>query len=120
MKGLIIKPYWANKILDGDKTLEIRSSNINIRGTICVIISGTSKVWGTVELVDSFLIPDKDFEKFKDEHLIDCKREDIPYKKLYGWKLENPKKFDEPIKYEHKLGCVKWVNLDGLENKIKL
>ena len=54
MKGLIIKPYWANKILGEEKTLEIRISNSNIRGTIGIVISGTSKVWGTVELVDSF------------------------------------------------------------------
>ena len=118
MKGLIIKPYWANKILDGEKTLEIRSRNINIRGTIGVVISGTSKVWGTVDLVDSFLIPDKDFEKFRDNHLIDCKREEISYKKTYGWKLENPKKFDAPIEYNHKLGCVQWVNLDDLESQL--
>ena len=38
---------------------------------------------------------------------------------IYGWKLENPKRFNEPIDYEHKLGCVKWVNLNNLEDKIK-
>lgn len=119
MKGLIIKPYWANKILNGEKTLEIRSNNTNIRGVIGIIISGTSKVWGIAELTDSFLIQDENFEKFKDEHLIDCKREEIPYKMIYGWKLENPKRFNEPIDYEHKLGCVKWVNLNNLEDKIK-
>lgn len=118
MKGLIIKPYWANKILGEEKALEIRISNSNIRGTIGIVISGTSKVWGTVELVDSFFIPDEDFEKFKEFHLIDCKREDISYKKLYGWKLKNPKKFDEPISYKYKLGCVKWVNLGDIENEI--
>ncbi|NYC91934.1 hypothetical protein B0I49_005584, partial [Clostridium beijerinckii] len=35
----------------------------------------------------------------------------IPYKKLYGWILENPIIYNEPIPYEHKQGCVIWVNL---------
>ena len=90
MKGLIIKPYWANKILDGEKTLEIRGANSNIRGTIAIIISGTSKVWGTVDLVDSFLIEYKDFKKFYKEHRIDCDREDISYKNLFGFSSFHP------------------------------
>ena len=111
MKGLIIKDYWANKILDGQKSIELRSSNTKIRGTIGVIISKTSKVWGTVDIVDSIELSDEDFYNLAEKHLVTCNREDISYKKLYGWVLENPKRFEEPIPYDHKKGCVIWVNL---------
>lgn len=111
-KGFILKKEWAEKILSGEKTLEIRNRNTKIRGTVGVIISGTSKVWGTIDIVDSIKIPDDEFESYNTLHRINCSRNDLSYKQIYGWKLENPVRYSEPIPYEHKLGCVIWVNLD--------
>ena len=53
MKGLIIKAPWIDYILSGKKTWEIRGCNTKIRGEIALIQSGTGKIYGTVELVDS-------------------------------------------------------------------
>lgn len=112
MKGLIIRPHWAEKILSGEKTLELRGSNTRIRGTIGIIQSGTGKVFGTVELVDSIPLNEVAFNQMKPQHQVFCSRQEIPYPKLYGWKLENPIRYKNPIPYTHKQGCVTWVNLE--------
>ena len=62
MKGLIIKSKWADLILNRDKTIELRSSNTNIRGTIGIIKSGSKKVYGTVDI--TFTAAGKGFTKF--------------------------------------------------------
>lgn len=114
MKGLIIKEYWAKLILDGLKSMELRGSKTKIRGTISIIISGTGMVFGTVDLIDCIELTDTDFYNRINEHCWKDGREKISYKKVYGWKLDNPKKFEKPIPYTHKQGCVIWVNLDDL------
>ncbi|MCP1133362.1 ASCH domain-containing protein [Paenibacillus polysaccharolyticus] len=52
VNGLIIKPNWADMVLSGTKPWEIRGRRTNKRGTIGIIKSGSSKVFGTVNLVD--------------------------------------------------------------------
>lgn len=113
MKGLIIKEPWANLILEGQKNMELRGSNTKIRGKIGIIKSGSKKVFGTVELIDCIQITNRDdYNSYRENHMVSCEFEDITYKKLYGWILKNPIEFKEPITYEHKLGCVIWVNLE--------
>ena len=43
-KGLIIKSPWIEKIFEGKKTWEIRNKDVNYRGKIYLIKSGTDKV----------------------------------------------------------------------------
>ena len=52
MTGLIIRSPWIEKILAGEKTWEIRSSNTNVRGPIALIRGGSGLVVGTCDLVD--------------------------------------------------------------------
>lgn len=112
MKGLIIKPHWADLILAGVKTWEIRSSNTNIRGTVAIIKSGTGKIFGTVELVESGEIDVIDFSFNREKHRLSQEQEKgITYKNPHAWVLRNPIRFDEPIPYKHPQGAVIWVNL---------
>lgn len=113
MKGLIIKPKWADLILDRNKIMELRSSNTLIRGAIGLVKSGSKMVYGTVELVDSIPLDKSTYNYYKSWHKVDLPYEQLPYKKTYGWILSNPIKFDKPIPYNHKQGCVIWVNLEG-------
>ena len=53
MDGLIIKPKWGELILNGLKSWEIRGSNTSHRGRHYLIESGTNKVYGEFDLVDS-------------------------------------------------------------------
>lgn len=114
MKGLIIKPYWADLILKGIKDIELRSQNTKIRGTIGIIKSKTKKVYGTVDLVDCIEINEKKYYELKNRHQVYQSFNSIPYKKLYGWVLKKPILFKEPIPYNHKKGCVIWVNIEDI------
>lgn len=115
MKGLIIKPYWADLILNGNKTMELRSSKTNIRGKIGIIKNGSKQVYGTVELIDCVKLDSDLYYKNKKRHCVEETYDKIPYKNLYGWILKYPIKFNKPIPYNHKQGCIIWVNLEGDE-----
>ena len=58
MKCLIVKPPFANYIVNGIKTIEYRSRKTNIRGRIGIIESGSSTILGDVQLVDCTYNPD--------------------------------------------------------------
>jgi len=115
MKGLIIKDPWVDLILRGEKTWEIRSSNVKIRGEIALIKSGTGKIFGTVELVDSKELTLEEYRDSEDFHFIPEEKLKLPYKRTYAWFLKNPNMFDTPIPYHHPQGAVIWVNLDNLK-----
>ncbi|GEN52382.1 ASCH domain-containing protein [Halobacillus faecis] len=113
MKGLLIKEPWIDMILNGEKTWEIRGTNTKQRGTIGLIKSGTSQVFGTVEIADSLPLTTPVYEKSTGLHGIpeeDCQQ--MPYKRTYAWVLQNPVLYEEPIPYTHPLGAVIWVDLD--------
>lgn len=113
MKGLVIKSPWIEMILQGKKTWEIRGSNTKIRGKIALIKSGSGKIFGTVDVVDSFAVDLTMYQNEKNMHQI----QDVsvlPYPKTHAWILENPVIFDEPIPYVHPQGAVIWVNLEEL------
>ena len=110
-KALIVKPYWVDFLLKGEKTLEIRGSHTQIRGTIGVVKSGTGLIYGTVEVVESVALDDKTYEERRSEHRVPAPFEDIPYRQVCGWKVQNPILFQTPRPYHHKQGCVIWVNV---------
>lgn len=113
MKGLIIKSPWIEKILNGQKTWEIRGSHTHIRGKVALIKSGTGLVYGTVDLVDSLLLERNLAKSMQEKHCISEEVfEKVSYKKVYAWVLENPVLFETPIPYKHPQGAVIWVNLD--------
>ncbi|MFB9330046.1 ASCH domain-containing protein [Paenibacillus aurantiacus] len=114
MKGLIIKPYWADLILSGQKTWEIRGSRTHQRGRIGIIKSGSGEVCGSVDLVDCIPIHDNDDPDMlianQDKHHVPFGA--IPYRKPWAWVLENPTVYTDPVPYKHPLGAVIWVNLE--------
>eukprot|EP00435_Cladocopium_sp_Y103_P046798 s1761_g13.t1 len=54
--ALIIKEKWALKLLNGEKSWEIRGSSTAKRGTIAIAISGTGKLYGEITLVDAKMV----------------------------------------------------------------
>ena len=115
MNGLILKKEPANFILDGKKTVEIRGFKTHIRDTIAIIMSGTKSIWGTVEIYDCIELNKELYEKdWCKKHKSSKTYEELLkiYPKPYAWLLKNAKRFDEPIAYKHKQGCVTWVKLD--------
>ena len=68
--ALAIKPYWGNKILDGDKTIELRGKNTKKRGHIALAFSGTGLLHGTVKIVDSYPVDRQWLENNRDKHAV--------------------------------------------------
>lgn len=120
MKVLTIKQPWASLIVNGYKKYEFRSWKTNYRGKI-LIHAGMSiendmvlklknynleyikgAIIGEAEIVDCILVD----EQFNNE-LIQI--DSVVYSKnshqaTYAWKLENIKKYDNPIYIKGKLG----------------
>ncbi|MEC0091460.1 ASCH domain-containing protein [Paenibacillus macquariensis] len=113
MNGLIIKPKWADLILSGKKTWEIRDRQTHILGTIGIIKSGSGLIYGTVDLVDCMLLTPAMYGLSSEEHRIPS---DVPvtYKQPYAWVLKNPITYPEPRPYKHPQGAVIWVELPEL------
>ncbi|MBO8171923.1 MAG: ASCH domain-containing protein [Bacillaceae bacterium] len=110
-RALIIREPWANKILCHEKTVEIRGSRTNVRGTIGIISGGTGTISGIVDLIDvSGPLTLEAYNNLAKERGGAIK-EALPYKKTYAWRLANPKKFLMPVPYKHPNGAVIWVRL---------
>ena len=130
MKVLTIKQPWASLIVNGYKKYEFRSWKTNYRGKI-LIHAGMSiendmalkvkkynleyvkgAIIGEAEIVDCILVD----EQFNNQ-LIQIDK--VVYGKnnhitTYAWKLENIKKYDNPIYIKGKLGL--W-NYEGDDNE---
>lgn len=115
MKGLVIKEKWADMILNGEKTWEIRGSQTKQRGRICIIKSGSGKIFGSVDLVDCIPLHGGDDVELilnnHDKHRVPLGA--IPYRKPWAWVLKDPLIYPFPIRYDHPQGAVIWVNLEG-------
>lgn len=111
MKGLIIKPYWADLILCGDKTWEIRGSNTNVQGSVQIIKSKSGKIYGEAELYDCFPLTEALYNENRDKHRVKMDFGMLWYNKPHAWVFRNVKKYEKPIPYNHPQGAVIWVNL---------
>ena len=120
MKVLTIKQPWATLIVEGYKEYEFRSWKTNYRGKL-LIHAGLSiektmeerfkeynlkydrgAIIGEATITDCILV-DEDFnQKLSDKNPLVYARSNHVEK--YAWKLENRKKYDEPIYIKGKLG----------------
>ena len=120
MKALTIKEPWATLIIEGYKTYEFRSWKTNYRGKILIHAGMTLEkenaekfkeynldysrgaIIGEAEITDCIFVTKEVNEKLK-------KINPLVYGKSghvekYAWKLENVKKYDEPIFIKGQLG----------------
>lgn len=118
MKALSIKQPWANLIMNGKKTIEIRRWRHPYRGTLLIhtgrkydpegkamfdeAITPLGAILGTVELVRI-----KQYDEYKDwyeDFLSHMNPYDWFNKGLYGWVFENPQPLMEPIRMKGETG----------------
>ena len=88
MKALSIKDPWASLIVEGKKTIELRTWRTNYRGPVLIHRSGKGGgIIGVMEIVDVVEIESKDrFRSLRHKH----HAPDTFYReKLYGWILQN-------------------------------
>ena len=109
-KGLIIQREHCENILNGSKLWEMRSKITKFRGEFGLIISGTGMVYGKVRLIHVSSARIDTEEKWARSIWFHKCDEFMPQRPV-PWLLRGAVKFDEPIPYKHKNGCVTWVNL---------
>jgi hypothetical protein len=118
MKALSLRQPWADWVIQGKKTLELRSWTVNYRGPLAIHASQivneeacrahgirpeqltTGAIIGVVELVGIELLDDTGFAKRKNEHLA----EGLFKPPLYAWRLTNAKILPSPIPYHGRMG----------------
>lgn len=119
MKAITIKQPWAELILQGRKTIELRTWGTTYRGRIAVHAGSGLKreacdaygidpagltrgaLVGTVEIVDIIELDGESWDELRGEHL--SLREEFPGD-LLGWRLANPQRLPEPIPWKGRLG----------------
>lgn len=122
MRALLIRRPWIDKILDGEKTWEIRGSRTSVGGQIGLIASGSGTVVGVCDLsgcigpltADEFRKNAKKAGKRPSEVTLGY------YRQTYAWVLKNARRLQRPVPYKHPSGAVIWVRLEtAVEKKIK-
>lgn len=113
MKGLIIKEEWIDKILYNNKTLEIRNCDTkNINMDIYILESNTQKIRAIAKIKKTIKLNKKIWEEEKNNHQVDITFDKLltKYKTPYAWEIKIVKIIDKELYYEHKNGCIIWVN----------
>lgn len=119
MKVLTIKEPWATLIVSGYKKYEFRSWKTNYRGKLLIHAGLSSEkemmkkvedynldytngaIIGEAVITECILVDEEFSEELKN---INSVVYGDNYVGLYAWKLENIKKYDEPIYIKGKLG----------------
>jgi len=97
MRALAVKPKYAHQIIEGKKTIEIRSKRTKIKERVAIYSSAPEKkIIGTVEIVASSKCNDDiEYELYKNKHLAPDKY--YIEGKTHFWHLRRPVKFGTPI-----------------------
>lgn len=110
-RALIVAEPWIDKILSGEKIIEMRSRATKIRGRIGLIRKGSGLIVGDVWLDECLEVRIDLLPIFKPGHCIDYKKHPELNKYHFAWKLERVNKYDRPIPYKHPQGAVVWVKV---------
>jgi predicted transcriptional regulator len=93
MKALSIREPWAGLIVDGKKSIELRTWRTHYRGPALIHRSGKNGgIIGSMEIVDVIKI--ESLEQFRTLHNKHHAPEDFFQKKLYGWIINNARPVD--------------------------
>lgn len=114
-KALIIDTPHIDRILDGSKCWEMRSTDSKVRGRIALIRKKSGTVIGTAELVATHgPLNRQQMLANVERHRIDASRIESGAvdKWVWAWELRNVLRLAEPVQYRHPNGAVIWVNLD--------
>ena len=118
--ALLIKRKYAELILSGEKTWELRKSYTHVRGPI-YLLSG-NYLLGKVKLIGVLgpFTPEELREKYK-YHRASYEGFLARYaKRIYAWVLKDPVKFTRPTKVRVPRGAQLWVrNYEIVDSEIE-
>lgn len=124
-RGLVIKAEALHKILDGRKTMELRSKPNLQLGPVALIEKGSKKIYAVANLVESVDLSDiYAFRKASKEHAVEADRINEVFAKGWtnGWVLADVTTLAAPVDYIHKgMSQVKLdtAAIDALEIQLR-
>ena len=109
----MVRAPYAGRIVDGEKTWEMRGRFTRLRGAIGIIAGGTGTIVGVATLVDCLGSLDLA------QHQAGWRRrgakapspEPLPYPTTYVRVLADARRITPAVPYAHPLGAVIWVSL---------
>lgn len=112
-RALIIRSPHIEKILDGTKSWEMRSTKTTVRGRIALIRGGTCQIVGLATMYGSLPALTEDrWEATREHHQVDDLERLRKWR--FPWQMIDPEKLEAPIPYQHPRGAVLWVDLEAL------
>lgn len=114
MKALIIREPWISLILSGEKTWEMRSTNLRHRGLIGLIRQGSGLVVGVARVTDC--LPALSREAYAAnfvKHRIPPAEQAAAFDRGWRvpWVLSEVRALSSAVPYRHKSGAQSWVVL---------
>lgn len=122
MRALVIRRPWIDKILEGEKTWEIRGSRTSVRNQIGLITSRSRAVVGVCDLVECIgpLTSGVFRKNAKKAGMRPGEATLGYYRQTYAWVVKNAQQLARPVEYRHPSGAVIWVRLESdVEKKIR-
>jgi hypothetical protein len=123
VKALSLRQPWADLVIQGKKTLELRNWTVSYRGPLAIHASltvneaacrsygmqpetlTTGALIGVVELVDIIRLDTETYTARQAEHLAQgFYAPPADGKPLYGWKLSNPRELPHPVPFHGRMG----------------
>jgi hypothetical protein len=114
VKGLIIDEPWISLILAGEKTWEMRTRNIGVRGRIALIRKGSKAVAGVADLVDT--VPQLSIDQVggsTKRHCVPAAEIDADFQVGDRMGAGACSTAWRAVPYDHPAGAVIWVNLNA-------
>ena len=123
--GFTVAKNWADLILAGSKTWEIRGERTKKRCRVAVLEKGRTTIRGDVEIVDCFHVGQWDGREWQpptkqenylwaadNMHKHCIKSTDaVTYNDAYAWVLQNPRVYKTAVPFKRPQGCMTWVKL---------
>ena len=112
MKALIIKEQWLDKIINNNKTLEIRNNNTNVLNEqIYLLESRTNIIRAIAKINNTIKINKNNWEVLKSQHQVNISYNELKniYNNPFGWNIQLIKIINN-ITYKPPQGCIIWVN----------
>ena len=108
---LVVKDPWHDKILNGQKTWEVRGSNTTKRGLVHLALSGAGgRIVGRCHITDSFPVKKRVLRKHFAKHRIKDLSV-VAYRNPHAWVLSKSLRYSKPFVYTHKQGAILWAIL---------
>lgn len=104
-RGLVVNVGPLEKILNGNKTMELRSKHYRQLGQTALIQKGSKRIFGVAEIFDSIgPMTMAEFKARVAEHGVEPSRLQQVFDEghIIGWRMKNIRRLKTPVPYVHR------------------